>query len=73
MQVYNLEVRTPSHVSMRETGPFPSDNAVQAHASKRIGQMLISYSEQMWTDQEWKLDVADQDGKLLWVMTLAIA
>lgn len=36
-----------------------------------VGQMLRDHAEQIWSDQDWRVDVTDASGFILYVMHLS--
>lgn len=73
MDQYKFEIRTPVHISMTESLPFPSVTDARAHAAERIGHMLYAHAHRAWQDANWRVDVTDKDGSILWVFEVAAA
>jgi hypothetical protein len=36
-----------------------------------VGQMLADHAEQIWEDQDWRIDVTDDSGLILYVMEVS--
>jgi hypothetical protein len=45
--------------------------AARIEAAKRIGNLLHDHAGQLWIDQEWQMDVTDQNGLILYVIQVS--
>jgi hypothetical protein len=45
--------------------------AARVEAAKRIGNLLHDHAGQLWVDQEWQMDVTDQNGLILYVIQIS--
>ncbi len=68
MAFYNFEVRTPSHVMSTEGAELADTSAARVEAARRIGELLTNHAGQLWEDQDWQMDVTDDNGLILYVV-----
>jgi hypothetical protein len=47
------------------------DAAARIEASCRIGELLRKHAGQIWIDQDWRMDVTDQNGLILYVIEVS--
>lgn len=47
-----------------------SDEA-RIEAAKRIGLLLHAHAANVWADEDWQMDVTDETGLVLFVITVA--
>ena len=70
MSLYHFEVRTPTHVMFTQGVELPSDTAARIEAARRIGVLLNDHAGQIWVDQEWQMEITDDTGLILYVITV---
>ena len=70
MPFYHFEVRTQTHVLITEGAELADNTAARVEAAKRIGKLLHDHAGQLWVDQEWQMDVTNEQGLILYVITL---
>ncbi len=73
MKFYNFEVRTLDQNCSEQCLPFPNDQAARTYAAKLVGDLLRSHAKLPWQDQLWRMDVVDEQGRTLWIMSLAMS
>jgi hypothetical protein len=56
---------------LTEGADLPDSSAARVEAAKRIGELLREHAGQVWTDQEWQMDVTDSTGLILYVMNIS--
>ena len=71
MPLYKFEVRTETHVMTTEGADLPDSTAARIEAAKRVGSLLQDHAGQLWTDQDWQMDVTDASGLILYVITVS--
>ena len=71
MAFYHFEVRTPSHVMITEGAEFADGTAARVEAAKRVGSLLHDHAGQLWVDQDWQMDVTDDNGLILYVIQIS--
>jgi hypothetical protein len=68
MPFYNFEVRTPSHVLITQGAELKDSTAARVEAARRIGVLLHEHAGQLWVDQDWQMDVTNEEGLILYVI-----
>jgi hypothetical protein len=68
---FHFEVRTETHVMVTEGIELSNDAAARIEASCRIGELLRKHAGQIWIDQDWRMDVTDQNGLILYVIEVS--
>lgn len=71
MPRFNFEVRTPTHVMLTEGADLPDTTAARVEAARRVGQLLHEHANQLWTDENWQMDVTDGRGLILYVLNIS--
>lgn len=71
MAHYNIELRTAGQIW--ETVPVESDDvrALRIELAKFVGELLKDHADKIWADQDWRVDVTDEEGLILYVMHLS--
>ena len=71
MANYNIEIRTESHVA--ETLKVERDNltALRIELARFVGELLKDHADQIWVDEDWQIDVTNEDGLILYVMNVS--
>lgn len=71
MPKYHFEVRTESHVMLTEGVELPDATAARQEAARRIGLLLTEHAGQIWVDEDWRMDITDQAGLILYVLQVS--
>ena len=68
MAKYRIELRTESTV--RETLNVERDNLtdLRVELARFVGELLKEHANQIWVDEDWRVDVTDDKGLILYVM-----
>lgn len=71
MAKYNLELRTADQVW--ETLAVERDDvrALRIEMARFVGELLSDHAEKVWADQDWRVDVTDEAGLILYVMHIS--
>jgi len=71
MAHYNIELRTAGQVW--ETVPVETDDitGLRIELAKFVGELLKDHADKIWADEEWRVDVTDEEGLILYVMHLS--
>ena len=70
MPFFRFEVRTPAHIMTAHGGEFADSNAARVEAARRIGDLLHAHAGEIWTDEDWQMDITDERGLILYVTTI---
>jgi hypothetical protein len=73
MARYNIELRTDTHV--RETLTIERDDvrALRIEMAQFVGELLKEHADTIWLDQDWRVDVTDEHGLILFVMHISVS
>jgi hypothetical protein len=55
---------------LSEVADLSDLNAARIEAAKRIGKLLHDHAGQLWVDEDWQMDVTDETGLILFVITV---
>ena len=71
MALYNIALRTDTHV--RDVLRVERDDltGLRIEMARFVGELLKDHAEQIWVDEDWRVDVADEDGLILYVMQIS--
>ena len=70
MPRYHIQVRTESHVKTAVEIERDDLTALRIELAQFVGELLRDHAEQIWVDEEWRIDVTDDRGLILYVMEL---
>jgi hypothetical protein len=68
---FHFQVRTGSHVKVTEFEDLSDVDQARIEAAKRIGLLLHAHAGELWVDEEWQMDVTDETGLILFVITVS--
>jgi hypothetical protein len=43
----------------------------RVETARRVGDLLKEHAAELWVDEEWQMDVTDEVGLILFVMTIS--
>jgi hypothetical protein len=71
MASYNINIRTASHIS--DTVKVEKENLkdLRIEMAKFVGEMLKSHADLIWQDQDWRIDVTDSCGLILYHLDIS--
>jgi hypothetical protein len=69
--LYHIELRTANRVW--QTLDIEKDGllALRIEMARFVGQLLQDHAQQIWADEDWRVDVTDESGLILYVMHLS--
>ena len=70
MARYNIALRTESHVSETLAVEMSDLTELRVEVARFVGQLLRDHANQIWVDEDWRVDVTDESGLILYVMQL---
>jgi hypothetical protein len=70
MAKFNIELRTESHVSETLEVEMKDLTALRVEVARFVGEMLREHASQIWADEDWRIDVTDQKGLILYIMQI---
>jgi hypothetical protein len=71
MPSYHIELRTADQVW--ETLDVERDDveALRIEMARFVGELLRDHAHKVWADRNWRVDVTDDSGHILYVMNIA--
>jgi hypothetical protein len=66
--VYNLNVRTESHIATTVVVERANLNEVRLEMARFVGELLKDHAAVLWSDEEWQVDVTNGAGLILYVI-----
>ena len=70
MPRYTIQLRTESHVSDALEVHRDDLTALRVELARFVGELLKDHAEQIWADEDWRVDVTDEAGLILYVMEI---
>lgn len=68
MPHFNIALRTESHVADSLRVERGDHNELRLEVARFVGELLKNHAQQLWVDEEWRIDVTDDAGLILYVM-----
>ena len=71
MPHFNIELRTESRVA--DTVSVESDDLtfLRIEVAKFVGELLRDHAQDIWADEDWRVDVTDHTGLILFVLHIS--
>jgi hypothetical protein len=71
MPVYHFNIRTQSHIADTLTVEREGHLGVRLELARFVGDMLKDHAAQIWSDEDWQVDVSDETGLILYAMQIS--
>ena len=71
MAEYNIQLRSDTHVWVTETIDRENLEALRTEVATFVGELLRDHANQIWKDQDWRVDVTDASGLILYYMQIS--
>jgi hypothetical protein len=71
MSLFHFQVRTDTHVLLAEGVELETMEGARVEAARRIGALLSEHAAQLWVDEDWRMDVTDARGLILFVIQVS--
>lgn len=71
MPKYNIELRTENRVWETLTVEKGDHGELRIEVATFVGELLRDHAGQIWVDEDWRVDVTDESGLILYVMHLS--
>lgn len=71
MARYNIALRTQSHVADAVAVEKDDHTDLRVEVAQFVGQLLKDHALQLWVDEDWRVDVTDASGLILYVMHIS--
>jgi hypothetical protein len=70
MTRYNIELRTDTRVWDAQIVEGSDMTQLRIQVAKYVGELLKGHAEQVWEDQDWRVDATDETGLILFNMLI---
>lgn len=71
MPTYQINVRTESRIAESVKVETADLTALRVELARFVGDLLKAHAEMIWVDEDWRVDVSDADGLILYVLHIA--
>jgi hypothetical protein len=71
MPVYNINIRTASHIADTVQTTKESLTDLRIEMARFVGELLKDHAALIWEDQDWQVDVTDEAGLILYVLNIS--
>jgi hypothetical protein len=68
MPVYHINIRTESHIATTVDVERDSLTELRLEMASFVGELLKDHAELIWADQDWQIDVTNDEGLILYVI-----
>jgi hypothetical protein len=68
---YNIELRTERTISEALVVESADHTELRIEIARFVGQLLKDHARTIWADEDWRVDVTDERGLILYVMHIA--
>ena len=72
MPEYNIELRTQERIWETISVEKTDLPALRVEVAAFVGEVLKDHADKIWEDREWRIDVTDEHGLILFVMHLFV-
>jgi DNA-binding transcriptional regulator/RsmH inhibitor MraZ len=72
MPQYNIELRTQHRVWETLAIEMETMTDARIEVARFVGELLKDHAREVWTDEDWRVDVTDEAGMILFVMHLFV-
>jgi hypothetical protein len=72
MPKYNIELRTQGRIWDALSVERSNHTEVRVEVAKFVGELLKDHADKIWIDEDWRIDVTDENGLILFVMHLFV-
>lgn len=73
MARYNIELRTADRVWETHIVERDDVTGLRIEMAKFVGDLLKDHADRIWMDQEWRVDVTNAEGLILFVMEISVS
>lgn len=71
MAVYNINLRTETVISQTWQVEKEDLTTLRVELARFVGEFLKEHAGRIWEDEDWRVDVTDASGLILYVMTVS--
>jgi hypothetical protein len=70
MPRYHINIRTESYIAQTLDVEGDDHTALRIELARFVGELLRDLAEVIWVDEDWQIDVSDDDGLILMLCIL---
>ena len=71
MPRYHIGLRSETHLSEHLVVERDDLTALRVELAVFVGDLLRKHADQIWEDQDWRVDVTDDSGLILYAMEIS--
>ena len=71
MAKFHIALRTESKVSDTLDIERADHTELRVEVAKFVGELLRDHAKEIWVDEDWRVDVTDENGLILYVMEIS--
>lgn len=71
MPKFSIQLRTDSHVWDTVVVEREGMDSLRLEVAAFVGELLKEHAAKIWADEEWRIDVTDASGLILYYMQVA--
>jgi hypothetical protein len=68
MPLYHINIRTESHIASTVDVERENLTGLRLEMASFVGELLKDHAELIWVDEEWQIDVTNDEGLILYVI-----
>ncbi len=68
MTNYHIKLRTAERIWETLAVETEDLTALRTEVARFVGELLKDHAQEVWHDQDWRVDVTDEEGSILYVM-----
>jgi hypothetical protein len=69
--IYHINIRTDSHIADAVDVERESLTELRVEMASFVGELLKDHAELIWIDQDWQIDVTNDEGLILYVIHIS--
>lgn len=73
MPRYHIGLRSETHLNETLTVERESLTDLRIEMARFVGELLRQHADAIWEDKDWRVDVTDENGLILFVMEIHAA
>lgn len=71
MPSYRINLRSESHIADTFTVEHEDLTALRIEVARFVGETLRDHASLIWKDEDWRIDVSDDTGLILFIIQVA--
>ena len=71
MPRFKIDLRTESHIADTIVVEQEDQTALRQEVARFVGETLRDHALQIWVDEDWRVDVSDETGLILFILQIS--